>query len=207
MAETLLDGSLRGNYPGPVVTPDANGRAVLCEGRFTRYVSKKGWECIERKNCAGVVGVFAVTRDDCVLLVEQFRAPFDKNTLEIPAGLVGDGTGDDSEKAAAERELIEETGYKPGILERMFNGPTSTGISAETITLFAAFNCDKIDEGGGVDGENIIVHKVPFDKIDSYLKDQETLGKIIDLKVRLLVPYWAWVRANAILRKGLSEYR
>ena len=211
-------GDLRGDYPGPIVTPDSNGNAVLCEGRFARFVSKKGWECIERKGCTGVVGIIALTTDNCILLVEQFRPPFGKNCIEIPAGLVGDHPVDpkdlviisggakakwDAEMDAANRELEEETGYKAGEIERMFNGPTSTGLSSETITIFIATECTRIGDGGGVaeEGENIILHKVPFVGIDNWLHRQEEAGKIIDLKVRLALYVWAALKVTAMVDK------
>merc|ERR1712157_658325 len=42
------------------------------------------------------------------LLVEQFRPPLGKNTMEFPAGLIDDG---ETPARAALRELREECGY------------------------------------------------------------------------------------------------
>lgn len=56
-------------------------------GRFLNLVSKDGWEYATR---TGSTGVVAITADDHVLLIEQFRPPVDRFVIEIPAGLAGD---------------------------------------------------------------------------------------------------------------------
>ncbi len=59
------------------------------------------------------VNVIAVTKDennrDCFLMVRQFRHGSSSITMEFPAGLVDPG---ENPAAAAERELLEETGYR-----------------------------------------------------------------------------------------------
>jgi len=165
---------------------DKPGTVVVCNGRFAQFMSTNGWEFIRRKGCSGVVGIMATTEDNCLLLVEQFRPPLGRNVIEIPAGLVGDGTGDDDESVAARRELLEETGYlAPTLMIKAWEGPTTTGLSSETISIFFAIGCTPVGKGGGVDDEKIIVHKVPLKGIDFWLADQERAGKMIDLKVRL----------------------
>ena len=83
------------------------------EGRFLRMVARGHWEFVERANSTGVVAVLAVTPDDKILLVEQFRPPVEASVIEIPAGLAGDIAGEEDEdfSRAAVRELAEESGY------------------------------------------------------------------------------------------------
>jgi ADP-ribose pyrophosphatase len=54
------------------------------------------------------VSVLALTDDDRVVLVEQFRPGPDRVVLSLPGGLVDDG---EEPVAAGVRELREETGY------------------------------------------------------------------------------------------------
>ncbi len=54
------------------------------------------------------VNVVALTDDDELVLVEQFRHGVERITLEIAGGMVDPG---ETPRAAAERELLEETGY------------------------------------------------------------------------------------------------
>ena len=56
----------------------------------------------------GAVAVIAVTNDDKLVLVRQFRKPLEKTILEIPAGKID--PGEEPIKTAAS-ELKEETGY------------------------------------------------------------------------------------------------
>jgi 8-oxo-dGTP pyrophosphatase MutT (NUDIX family) len=57
------------------------------------------------------VNVIAVTPDDCLVLVRQFRYGVDDFSLEIPGGVINAG---EDPVAAGRRELAEETGYAGG---------------------------------------------------------------------------------------------
>jgi ADP-ribose pyrophosphatase len=60
------------------------------------------------------VAVIALTPDDQLVMVEQWRHPVQRVTLELPAGVVEDG---EAPEKAGERELREETGYEGGQAE------------------------------------------------------------------------------------------
>ncbi len=55
------------------------------------------------------VNIIALTSDDQVVLVKQYRFGTRDFCLEIPGGMM---EGKDSPEAAARRELLEETGYE-----------------------------------------------------------------------------------------------
>ncbi|MGB5852390.1 MAG: DNA mismatch repair protein MutT, partial [Rhodanobacter sp.] len=63
---------------------------TLCEGRWLSLRKRGRWEYAERNNPAGAVIIVAVTPEDRVLFVEQYRVSILQNTIEMPAGLVGD---------------------------------------------------------------------------------------------------------------------
>ncbi|OYD09787.1 ADP-ribose pyrophosphatase [Paludifilum halophilum] len=84
---------------------------------------------------SGAVGVLAVTAENKLVLVKQFRKPLEKTILEIPAGKLE--PREDSQ-ACAHRELMEETGYRAERLESIISFYTSPGFADEILHLYRA---------------------------------------------------------------------
>jgi ADP-ribose pyrophosphatase len=162
---------------------------TLGTGRFLRLVAADRWEYVERVNATGVAAVAAVTEDGRLLLVEQHRLPVGGPVIELPAGLCGDDGGGSEEPLAeaACRELLEETGYEapggPPSLEQLFTVPSSAGLTNEVVTIFGARGVRKVAQGGGVDGENIIVHALPIGQVAGWLLARSRAGVLVDPKV------------------------
>lgn len=165
--------------------PDAEApREILHEGRWLRLVQRGRWEYAERVHGGGMaVIIVALTPDDEVLFVEQFRIPLGRSTIEMPAGLVGDERDDDTLMEAARRELIEETGWQATNVEVLLIGPTSSGMSSERIAFVRATGLVKVGEGGGVDDEQILVHRVPREEAPAWLMRKHREGYEVDLKL------------------------
>lgn len=83
----------------------------------------------------GAVALVALDDEQRVLLVRQYRNAADKILLEIPAGTLHP---DEAPLACAERELQEETGFRPGILEPLGGIYAAPGYTTEFIHLFLA---------------------------------------------------------------------
>ena len=166
---------------------------TIAQGKFLRFVMRGHWEYVERVGVRGCVGMIAVTGDEKIILVEQYRPPVNHNVIELPAGLVGDSE-DPHElvTAAAHRELIEETGYEADELQVLFTGVLSAGLSNETLTFVMARGVKKVSEGGGIENEKIIVHEVPLKQVHDWLQQQADIGRIIDAKVYTGL-YWLGV--------------
>lgn len=159
--------------------------AVLAEGRYLRFLIKDGYEFVERINCTGIVAIIAVTSDQKIILVEQFRKPLKKNVIELPAGLVSDSESARGEtlESAAYRELLEETGYQASHFEKIDVWPTSSGMTSESVTIFRAKDLVRVSAGGGDAEENITVHVIALDKISQWLDEMKRKGKMIDPKI------------------------
>jgi 8-oxo-dGDP phosphatase len=90
----------------------------------------------------GAVAVLALDEAGQVLLIRQYRHPVGELLWEIPAGL-RDVTGEPP-VVAAERELMEETGYRARdwrVLADVFSSP---GFSTERITIFLARDLSEV---------------------------------------------------------------
>lgn len=159
-------------------------KEILYQGEWLRLVRRGKWEACERTHGDGMaVIVIAVTPDDAVLFVEQYRVPLQARTIEMPAGLVGDDHDADTLEAAARRELVEETGWEPGTVEVLLIGPTSSGMSNERIAFVRARDLRKVGDGGGVDSEDITVHTVPRADAPAWLMRKQAEGYELDLKL------------------------
>ncbi len=157
---------------------------ILYEGDWLRLVKRGHWESCERTHGKGMaVIIIAVTPDDAVLFVEQYRIPLGARTIEMPAGLVGDDHAHDTLEAAAVRELVEETGWHPGSVEVLLVGPTSSGMSNERIAFVRARDLTKVGEGGGVDNEDITVHTIARKDVPAWLMQKQAEGFELDLKL------------------------
>ena len=162
----------------------SNLKQILYEGQWLRLVRIGHWESCERTHGQGMaVIVIAVTPADEVLFVEQYRIPLGARTIEMPAGLVGDDHAQDTLMDAARRELIEETGWSPGKVDVLLIGPTSSGMSNERIAFVRALELVRVGDGGGVDGEDIIVHAVPRSEAPAWLMRKQAEGFELDLKL------------------------
>ena len=162
-----------------------NDRRILCEGQHLRLVDRKGWEYVERIGVPGIVAMVAVTEDDELVLVEQYRPALHRRIIELPSGLVGDreGSADEDMVDAARRELLEETGYKATDLAYLTEGSVSSGLSAEVVTFYLTRGVRKVAPGGGDDSEDIVTHVVPLSATEDWLCSKEAEGIMIDTKV------------------------
>lgn len=161
-------------------------REVLAEGQYLRFIKDHAnhWEFVERTGPTNeVVIIIAVTPDNELLMVEQYRPPVRAPVIELPAGLVGDITPDETTKDSAFRELEEETGYQAAHMELVNRGPLSPGGIDEIAAIYYATGLTQIHEGGGDETEDITVHSVALTKIDFWLENQKDKGMLVDPKI------------------------
>jgi len=159
-------------------------------GRYLSLLERDGWELVSRSNASAVVALIAVTSDQEIVLVEQFRKPVEARVIELPAGLVGDQADpDEPVLVAAARELEEETGFSASDLEILMDCPSSAGMSDEIISFVLARGLTRVGPGGGDVSEDIEVHVVPLAEVDDWLRSQQSAGKPLDPKVFSAL-YW-----------------
>jgi len=162
---------------------------IVWKGKYiTDQVTGKG-ENVSRSRGIRAAVILAVDAADHVILVEQFRVPLGRNCIELPAGLIGDHddvAGEDALVAAA-RELEEETGYRAGRIEAVGEFYSSPGMVTESFTLLRASDLEQVGPGGGVDGENITVHRVALSALPRFIDERRAIGDAIDVRLLTLL--------------------
>lgn len=160
---------------------------VMWEGRFIRAVRCGRWEYVGRRGGIEAAVIYAETPAGEVILVEQYRVPLGRRSLELPAGLVGDDAQSEDVASAAARELEEETGYRAGRIEELGFFYASPGMTSEGFTLVRAHDVEKVGDGGGDAQENIEVLLVARADLPAFVAAKRAAGVAIDVKMLLLL--------------------
>lgn len=128
----------------------------------------------------GGVGIVAIDKEGRIILVSQFRKPFENILLEIPAGKLEKG---EDPYDCAVRELEEETGFIPQRLELMTTIYPSPGFLTEKIYIYF---CREMVSGkiNFDDGEHLVTthidYKEALEKVYSgEIKDAKTVVGIL----------------------------
>ncbi|NLA88801.1 MAG: NUDIX hydrolase [Alcaligenaceae bacterium] len=131
------------------------------------------------------VAVLAVTEDDKVVLVRQFRYPVDKPLLEVPAGKM-DGDESETPISTAARELAEETPYTAEHLELIHNFYTAPGFCDEYMYLYKATGLKANSQLNPDEDEIVDTVLLSRDEVIKALKDKT----IEDVKTVVALQHW-----------------
>ncbi len=104
------------------------------------------------------VNVVAVTDDDELVLVWQWRFGSQSVTLETVGGVIDEG---ESPQAAAERELREETGYEAARWTKLATTLANPALHGNTLHVFLAEGAKRVRDTKFDEHENIEVALVP----------------------------------------------
>ena len=127
----------------------------------------------------GGVGVIALDDDKNVLMISQYRKPYDEMLLEIPAGKL---EKDEDIKSAGLRELQEETGYTADKVTYIGKCYPTPGYCSEITYMYLAENLSYV--GQNLDpGEFVEVKKMPL----SQLVDMVMNNEISDAKTAIAI--------------------
>ncbi|MGO3731904.1 MAG: NUDIX hydrolase [Vagococcus sp.] len=133
----------------------------------------------------GAVGILAITNEDKLVLVKQFRKPLEKSILEIPAGKIE--KGEFSPIETAKRELEEETAYQSKTIKEIARFITSPGFSNEELILFEATGLTKVANPLPQDDDEFL-ELVELTLEDA--KEKIAIGEICDSKTMYAILYW-----------------
>jgi ADP-ribose pyrophosphatase len=115
------------------------------------------------------VNIIALTKNQEIILVKQYRHGVGQVMLEIPAGVMDDG--DENPLQTAKRELLEETGYtSPKIIEVGKTYPNPATHNNLTYS-FLALDVEKVGQQHLDETEEIDVSLMPFDAFIALVKN------------------------------------
>lgn len=132
------------------------------------------------------INVIPLLDDGQVVLVRQWRYGIQAPTLEIPGGMVD--AGEDA-RAAAGRELIEETGYRAATLRRLGSTHPNPAFIANRLTTWLATDLEPVATGReslGVDGEEISRECVPLARVPDLIRSGEISHALVVAAFHLL---------------------
>lgn len=167
LIETKIEGETL--YDGKILRL-ARDKVILENGNtaYREVVRHNGGACI-----------VPVTKDNEILFVKQYRYPFSKVIMELPAGKL---EINEQPEVCAKRELREETGAI-GEVEYLTEIYPTPGYSSEIIYIYAAFNVEigslSLDEDEFIDVVKVDINSALEMVKNGEIKDAKTIVGIL----------------------------
>jgi len=155
----------------------------------SKYLFKDNWLTIRSDTCErpdgkiidpyyvyefpDFVAAVALTKENKVIMVRQYRHALGKTILEIPGGCVD--ASDESHTKAIERELLEETGYQFEHIEFLCDTSPNPSTNNNLMHVFLATGGEKVAEQKLDEGEDIEVLFFSIDEIKELIRSNQLL--------------------------------
>ncbi|WP_282035403.1 NUDIX hydrolase [Metabacillus indicus] len=131
----------------------------------------------------GAVAVLALTKDNKLVMVQQYRKAMERVLVEIPAGKLEKG---ELPEVTAKRELEEETGYTTKSLQHLISFYTSPGFADELVHVYYTDDLHVLEEKAELDEDEFVdVLEVTLEEAQQLIDEQ----RIFDAKTAYAVQY------------------
>ena len=119
------------------------------------------------------VTAVALTEDNKIIMVRQYRHALGLTIMEIPGGCVDDS--DDNLEAAVKRELLEETGYSFSSIDYLGKTSANPSTNNNWMHMYLARGGVKIKEQELDHGEDIEVYLLTIDEVKELLRENKII--------------------------------
>ena len=173
----------------------------------SEYLSRRPWltvrrDCVELPNGNRIpeyyvleypdwVNVIAVTREGKFVFVRQYRHGLGMTSYELCAGVCE--ASDASPLSAAQRELLEETGFGGGTWHKWMVLSANPSTHTNLTHCFVAAGVERVSEQHLENTEDLTVHLLTADKVVSLLKSDQIAQAL------MAAPLWRYVAENGLL--------
>jgi ADP-ribose pyrophosphatase len=131
----------------------------------------------------GAVAVIAVTDENKIIMVRQYRKPMERVMVEIPAGKLEKG---EEPLSCARRELEEETGYVCESITPLISFYTSPGFADELVHVYVAEGLSKKENAAPLDEDEFVdLLELTLNEAQTYLEEKQ----IYDAKTAYAIQY------------------
>lgn len=127
--------------------------------------------------------ILPVTKEGKIVMVNQFRWPFEKFMLELPAGKL---EIDEDPKECATRELTEETGYTSDKVSKLGAITTTPGFCSEILHIYLAENLTAGLHNREEGEYGMEVHEFTLEEVEEKIIN----GEIVDSKTICGIHYY-----------------
>ena len=181
-----------GPVPWRVLSSEPGPEMPLFQVRFDQVVNprnsvRRRAVVLESPDWCSVV---ALTSDDMLVLVRQYRFGTGAVTLEIPGGSVMEG---EDHRQAAQRELLEETGYTSPDWVYLGAHEPNPAVHNNLVHHWLARGCTQTHDPSPSLGEDIRVETIPLTRLKQAALEGEirsalvvaALSRVVDLRMDL----------------------
>ncbi len=134
----------------------------------------------------GGAAVIPVTDEGKILMVRQYRNALERYTVEIPGGVLD--SKDEAGELCVMRELEEETGFRPGKVERLINLRSLAAFTDEKTQVFVATDLvptkQNLDEGESIELVEFTVEELKQKIFAGEIEDAKTVAAIMAYLVK-----------------------